>query len=239
MTNSWSDQLAQLAGQLQNQGGGAQVQAAQPLGAPQQPQPQQQQGGGKGMGLGDINTLMSMVKQSGAVNNQAAGGGATGGEGDGTMEALKAASGMGAGAEATGLAGGAEAAGGAAAGAGAGEAAGGAAAAGEGGAGLAALCCFIVAEAEGGLPDTVRRWRDHYYAVAPRVGVGYVRMARWLVPVMRRSPRAIACVRGAMTRPLIRAGLERDAGRRSLAAAIAYFWIAIWWLTGYRNSEAL
>jgi hypothetical protein len=62
-------------------------------------------------------------------------------------------------------------------------------------------CCFNFLEAEGEVADSVREYRDEHY-LGTKVGVGYKRMARWLVPIMRRSMMVKRMVRLLMTRPL-------------------------------------
>lgn len=102
------------------------------------------------------------------------------------------------------------------------------------------ICCFIFLEAYAGkLPGTVRKWRDYYYAKYPAIARGYIRMAKWLVPMMRKFSPVRVFVQTFMTGPITRAGIERDAGKRSFRAIIAHFWLFVWLVTGiFTKKEA-
>lgn len=68
-------------------------------------------------------------------------------------------------------------------------------------------CCFIFMEATNGeLPASVRICRDVYYANEPLLGRGYKRMAKWLVPAMKKSSVVKWLVNATMVKPLTRYG---------------------------------
>lgn len=95
-------------------------------------------------------------------------------------------------------------------------------------------CCFIMLEGHNGvLPWYVRACRDHFYALEPEVATGYKSMAKWLVPLMRKSACIKHLVNAVMVKPLTRYGayLCKEAGY-SLHGHIAKLaWFAIWRLT--------
>lgn len=68
-----------------------------------------------------------------------------------------------------------------------------------GGGGLS--CCFIFIEGEGELTQTTRDYRDEHYLDSP-VAIGYKRMAKWLVPLMKRNKFIKNIIRLTMTQPL-------------------------------------
>lgn len=54
--------------------------------------------------------------------------------------------------------------------------------------GVISACCFIFMEAYNGtLPPTVRYWRDRFAPESSERRMGYIKMARWLVPMMQKS----------------------------------------------------
>jgi len=66
-------------------------------------------------------------------------------------------------------------------------------------------CCFIFLEAYNGvLPTFVRRYRDEHAAESTARRVGYVAMAKWLVPAMRVSKMVSWLVNALMVTPLTR-----------------------------------
>jgi hypothetical protein len=72
---------------------------------------------------------------------------------------------------------------------------------------VGSVCCFIFLEAlNGELPWWVRELRDRYYEEFPRIAAGYRRMARWLVPLMRRSTWIHDLVNRWMVTPIVQYG---------------------------------
>lgn len=68
-------------------------------------------------------------------------------------------------------------------------------------------CCFIFLEAYNGqLPESVRLCRDVHYQSNPNLSVGYKRMAKWLVPMMRKSRAVMQLVNIMMVKPITRYG---------------------------------
>lgn len=68
---------------------------------------------------------------------------------------------------------------------------------------MAGACCFIFLESYNGvLPWYVRVERDKYYEQEPRIANGYKRMAKWLVPLMRRFKFVKTAVNLTMVKPL-------------------------------------
>lgn len=64
-------------------------------------------------------------------------------------------------------------------------------------------CCFIFLEIYNGeLPWYVRVERDNYYRSDPRLPIGYKKMAKWLVPLMRRFKSIRRIVNYTMVKPL-------------------------------------
>lgn len=95
-------------------------------------------------------------------------------------------------------------------------------------------CCFIMLEGHNGtLPWYVRLCRDHYYEQEPRVAEGYKRMAKWLVPLMRKSACIKHVVNVLMVKPITRYGAylcnEANYSLRGHVAKLA--WFAVWRLT--------
>jgi len=97
-------------------------------------------------------------------------------------------------------------------------------------AGLGA-CCFIMAEDYGSMdaiPPSVRRYRDE--EAGPLARSGYIRMAKWLVPLMRDHKTVMWLVRRLMTRPLARYA-EWFYGCSKvgwLFAPAKWWWLAVW-----------
>ena len=72
---------------------------------------------------------------------------------------------------------------------------------------ISSVCCFIFLEAYNGqLPESVRLCRDVHYQSNPSLSVGYKRMAKWLVPMMRKSRAVMRLVNIAMVKPITRYG---------------------------------
>ena len=91
-------------------------------------------------------------------------------------------------------------------------------------------CCFIVLEMyHGDMPSYVRKCRDRYYTAIPQVAAGYVRMAKWLVPLMRRSMFVRSFVWHTMVKPLTDYGafITRRSSVRSGRMART-FWFSLW-----------
>lgn len=89
-------------------------------------------------------------------------------------------------------------------------------------------CCFIFMESyDGVLPASVRRYRDAYYHWHPTIALGYKRMARWLVPLMRKYNIVKKVVSLTMTKPLTKYSL----GKRKYKL-VAHSWLRIWAMIG-------
>ena len=106
-----------------------------------------------------------------------------------------------------------------------------------GGAGAGALgyglasCCFIFLESyHGKLPWYVRHCRDHYYVSHPTIANGYKRMARWLVPLMKKSRFISSVVWHTMVHPLSEYGkfVVRLAPQNRRYRIARKFWFSIW-----------
>lgn len=96
-------------------------------------------------------------------------------------------------------------------------------------------CCFIFLEANNGmLPDSVRKWRDYYYKNEPYVAIGYKRMAKVLVPLMRYSLGIKSLVNKFMVQPITQFGEWLDGKNTNGKQYYIYkkFWFAIWKLIG-------
>lgn len=126
--------------------------------------------------------------------------------------------------------------GGASAGAGSAGAGAGGAAGGAGGAG--GMCCFIFLEAHNGtLPWWVRVCRDYYYERNPRIATGYKRMAKWLVPMMKKSKIVRGLVNRLMVTPIAKYGgwMCNVPGYINCKryAPFKNFWFSVWnWIGG-------
>lgn len=98
------------------------------------------------------------------------------------------------------------------------------------------ICCFIFMEAyHGKMPWYVRRCRDEFCS-GERVS-GYVRMARWLVPWMRRSKLVGSIVWRMMISPLTGFGGWLYGQNRWgwLLAPIVAFWFGFWAITAEKE----
>lgn len=91
-------------------------------------------------------------------------------------------------------------------------------------------CCFIMLEAyHGEMPWWVRKCRDRYYRKLPQVAKGYVRMAKWLVPLMRGSGIVRQLVWTTMVSPLTDYGsfvVRRTATRHHKWSR--QLWFTVW-----------
>ena len=92
------------------------------------------------------------------------------------------------------------------------------------------ICCFIVLESyHGTMPSFVRTCRDRYYTVVPKVAEGYKKMAKWLVPLMRKSTIVRSAVWHLMVKPLTDYGafVTRRTNVKSGRWA-RKFWFTVW-----------
>lgn len=99
--------------------------------------------------------------------------------------------------------------------------------------GINQICCFIMLQGLNGmLPAHVRVCRDYYYTTDHRVATGYKRMAKWLVPLMRRFPTVQRLVNAVMVQPIVRYGgwLTDTTGYEDgyKWRSVKNFWFAIW-----------
>ncbi len=108
--------------------------------------------------------------------------------------------------------------------------------------GLGSLnCCFIMLESyHGKLPWWVRECRDSHYDWAPQIARGYKRMAKWLVPMMRRVPLVKNLVWELMVLPITRFGGYLcdipEYKQYWSARPIRNFWFHVWGWMG-RDSK--
>lgn len=96
-------------------------------------------------------------------------------------------------------------------------------------------CCFIFLEAtNGNLPYYVRELRDFYYYSEPAIRTGYVRTARYLVPLMQRFSTIKKLVNLTMVKPIISYGASmyniEPYNKRN--HTIKKLWFKIWSLIG-------
>jgi len=101
------------------------------------------------------------------------------------------------------------------------------------GGGGGGLCCFIFLEAYNGkLPWFVRAARDIAYVKYPQVAKGYCKMAKWLVPAMRKSKIVRWLVNKTMVLPLTRYGgykFNATGYERCRKYRLAEtFWFSVW-----------
>jgi len=102
---------------------------------------------------------------------------------------------------------------------------------------VGSVCCFIFLEVTNGmLPPWVRDCRDAYYEAVPRIALGYRRMAKLLVPLMRHSSVIKKAVNKWMVKPIAQYGgfLYGIKGYEHHGDKISYkrFWFTIWKLLG-------
>lgn len=117
----------------------------------------------------------------------------------------------------------------------------GAAGASAGGAGMAASMCFIFAEANNGiLPWYVVEFRKCLDTKTRRIG--YFRMSRWLVPLMRTSPLLKKLLIAIMTRPMSAFAAwfcgEPGFQKGFWYLPVVWFWVKIWDWTGTSKYKA-
>ncbi len=101
------------------------------------------------------------------------------------------------------------------------------------GGGLAS-CCFIFMEIYNGtLPWYVREERDYYYKKDPRLSIGYKKMAKWLVPLMKESRLVKTLVNWTMVKPITYyGGWKHNLNSFGwLTNPIRILWFTIWKLT--------
>ena len=96
-------------------------------------------------------------------------------------------------------------------------------------------CCFIFMEAYGGfykIPWFVRRSRDLHYT--PSVRLGYVRMSRLLVPLMRRFSSIRNLVNKLMIEPLTKHAGYLYGENKDGVSCTPYknFWLKTWDVLG-------
>ena len=90
-------------------------------------------------------------------------------------------------------------------------------------------CCFIFLAAHGGeLPWWVRYLRN--VLADDETRRGYIRMSRWLVPILQRSEFARVITQAAMTYPITEYGAAMVGVRPEgiVFAPIKRFWFAVW-----------
>lgn len=91
-------------------------------------------------------------------------------------------------------------------------------------------CCFIFLESyHGTLPNEVRIFRDHYYKFQPRIADGYKRMAKWLVPLMRKYAIVRNVVWYCMVKPATNYCKHTVPGINKF---ISRFWLKLWAIYG-------
>ena len=95
------------------------------------------------------------------------------------------------------------------------------------------LCCFIFLEATNGvLPWWVRECRDEFYEKEPLVARGYKKMARLLVPMMKKSAMVKLLVNKLMVQPITKYGgwLKNVEGYENCKQYSKFksFWFAVW-----------
>jgi hypothetical protein len=93
-------------------------------------------------------------------------------------------------------------------------------------------CCFIFLECYNGkLPEYVRIMRDFHYNEEPALATGYKKMAKWLVPIMRKVKFVAKAVNTLMVKPISRMGLYHTNQTKgySLFDKLAHsFWFNVW-----------
>lgn len=104
-------------------------------------------------------------------------------------------------------------------------------------AGMMSMCCFIFMEAyHGDMPWWVRECRDEFAPESTTRREGYIRMASWLVPAMRRSSLVRLLVWHLMISPLTKWGgwYKKVPGyeKCSVLRPIVSFWFSVWELMG-------
>lgn len=98
-------------------------------------------------------------------------------------------------------------------------------------------CCFIMNEA-GDFTDAVRKARDFRYKNDLEVAEGYKRMAKWLVPLMQKSPIVKFVVKWTMTHPIAKVAKVRKVNKHQPALyPIGLFWEALWRVYGLAGTD--
>lgn len=101
------------------------------------------------------------------------------------------------------------------------------------GGGAAGGCCFIMLESyHGTMPSYVRKCRDHYYRSHPAIARGYVKMAKWLVPMMKKSSVVRSLVWHFMVEPITNYGAFLIERRKKTGKLTTRFWFTIWNILG-------
>ena len=96
--------------------------------------------------------------------------------------------------------------------------------------GVANGCCFIFMEAyKGQMPKSIRRFRDRYYRLQPSIANGYLRMAKWLVPLMQKSNVVRGIVWHCMIKPATR---HTEHPTCNWNKTISRFWLRAWAVYG-------
>jgi hypothetical protein len=88
-------------------------------------------------------------------------------------------------------------------------------------------CCFIMLEA-GDLTEKVRKLRDKLFPPDSFVAKGYKKMARWLVPMMRKRSVIKSLVKCLITHPIAKFCETKN----SALIPICLFWATTWELYG-------
>lgn len=98
--------------------------------------------------------------------------------------------------------------------------------------GSLSACCFIMIAAIEGkeLPWWVRFCRDYYYSKQPEVAKGYKKMAKWLVPLMRKHIALRRIIKYTMYNPISWYGayLVGESKWGWVAKPVKNFWFKIW-----------
>lgn len=96
-------------------------------------------------------------------------------------------------------------------------------------------CCFIFLETYNGiLPAHVRECRDYFYKQKPTVAKGYKRMAKYLVPLMKKSNTISKLINKFMVKPISEYGawLTNKSNNGKEQYSYKRFWFSIWYIIG-------
>lgn len=104
---------------------------------------------------------------------------------------------------------------------------------------LGAICCFIFLEAyHGKIPWYVRYGRDNYYALDKDIAAGYRRVAKWLVPLMKRSSLVRNMAWLFMVSPITQhLGYVTGHKNKTKNKLITHTWLKIWSFLGKGKNE--